>query len=126
MTRDEKPDADAQFEKVKEGLSPDKKSSYAPAGEGEDVKEKAETCGARSVRIGDERLTAERSPRVAVRVATQAPALLTILVAVRAAISGAWAAGYVEGWTSRGSRRLPPASIREYTTVAVRPTHCLA
>jgi hypothetical protein len=42
MTSDHKPDADEQFEKVKEGLGPAKKSSYAPAEEGEDVKEKAE------------------------------------------------------------------------------------
>ena len=43
MTKGDKPDADEQFEKVKEGLGPDKKSSYAPADEGDDVKEKAES-----------------------------------------------------------------------------------
>jgi hypothetical protein len=42
MTKDEKPDLDEQFEKVKEGLGPDKQTSYAPAETGEDVKEKAE------------------------------------------------------------------------------------
>jgi hypothetical protein len=43
MTTNDKPDADEQFEKVKEGLGPDDKSSYAPAHTGEDVKEKAES-----------------------------------------------------------------------------------
>ena len=42
MTDDYKPDADEQFEKVKEGLGPDDKTSDAPAETGEDVKEKAE------------------------------------------------------------------------------------
>jgi hypothetical protein len=42
MTNDEKPDLDEQFEKVKEGLGPDKKTSYSPAETGEDVKQKAE------------------------------------------------------------------------------------
>jgi hypothetical protein len=41
MTNDEKPDLDEQFEKVKEGLGPDKKTSYSPAETGEDVKQKA-------------------------------------------------------------------------------------
>jgi hypothetical protein len=42
MTNDHKPDADEQFEKVKEGLGADKKTSWAPAEEAEDVKGKAE------------------------------------------------------------------------------------
>jgi hypothetical protein len=42
MTTNHKPDADRQFEKVKEGLGPDEKTSYAPADTGEDAKEKAE------------------------------------------------------------------------------------
>ena len=43
MTTSDTPDDDQQFEKVKEGLGPDKKSSYAPADAGEDAKEKAES-----------------------------------------------------------------------------------
>jgi hypothetical protein len=39
---DDKQDLDEHFEKVKEGLGPDEKTSYAPAQTGEDVKEKAE------------------------------------------------------------------------------------
>jgi hypothetical protein len=41
MTPDEKNAVDEQFEKVKEGLGPDEKTSYAPADTG-DVKDKAE------------------------------------------------------------------------------------
>jgi hypothetical protein len=42
MTPKHKPDADEHFEKVKEGIGPSEKTSYAPAATGEDLKEKAE------------------------------------------------------------------------------------
>jgi hypothetical protein len=42
MTTDEKTDPDEQFEKVKEGIGPDDKSSYAPAETEDDATERAE------------------------------------------------------------------------------------
>jgi hypothetical protein len=42
MSTDQKPDPDEQFEKVKEGIGPDEKTSYAPAKTGEDAKKRAE------------------------------------------------------------------------------------
>ena len=51
MTRNEDTDLDEQFEKVKEGIGPDDKSSYAPAETPDDATERAEGSGVRSVRI---------------------------------------------------------------------------
>jgi hypothetical protein len=42
MPTDEKPDPDEQFEKVKDGIGPEQKTSYAPAETGEDSQEQAE------------------------------------------------------------------------------------
>ena len=42
MTPKEKPDPDEHFEKVKEGIGPEEKTSYASAGTADNAKKRAE------------------------------------------------------------------------------------
>jgi hypothetical protein len=42
MSNQDEPDADEQFEKVKAGLGPDDKTSYASAQTGDEARKKAE------------------------------------------------------------------------------------